>query len=52
MAEDTGAAEKATVPAIEQPVAPLVIPALSIAAKALQKIADDLLLILPTNGTP
>ena len=52
MADDTGAPEKAIVPAIEQPLAPIVIPALSIVVDVLQKIVDDLPPILPTSGTP
>jgi hypothetical protein len=52
MADDTGIAEKTIVPAIEQPVGPIVIPVLSIVAEVLHKIADDLPLIVPTSGTP
>ena len=39
-------------PAIEQPVAPLVVPVLGVVADLLQKIADDLPLVAPTSGTP
>ena len=52
MADDKGIPEKPIVSAIERPVSPLVIPALSIVAEVLQKIADDLPLIVPTSSTP
>jgi len=52
MADDTGIPEKPIVSVIERPVSPLVIPALSIVAEVLQKIADDLPLIVPTSSTP
>jgi hypothetical protein len=52
MADDTGIPKKPIVPAIEQPVAAIVIPALSIVAEVLQKISDDLPLVVPTSGTP
>ena len=52
MADDTDIPEKPIAPAIEQPMAALVIPALSIVAEVLQKIADDIPLVVPTSGTP
>ena len=59
MADHTGIPEMANGPAIEQPVAAIAIPSLSIVAEVLQKIAevlqkiaDDLPLVLPTGGTP